>query len=307
MSDEVKKLPKATHEGAIRIGDSEIRCAVLDTGQRVLTQSDVMRALGRARQAKGRQYYDADVNLPAFLTAKNLKPFISQDLEVASSQIEFKPQKGNRAFGYAADLLPKVCGVYIDAAESGVLTRNQEPIATKAKILLRGFATVGITALVDEATGYQEVRDRRALQAILDAFLRKELAAWAKRFPDEFYQEMFRLRNWQWRGMKINRPSVVGKYTNDLVYERLAPNILDELQRRNPKDEHGHRKAKHHQWLTEDVGHPALAQHLYAIIGFMRASTTWEQFHRMVQRAFPKRNSQMLLAGVDIHELQGGV
>jgi len=35
-----------------------------------------MKALGRARQAKGRQYYDGDVNLPAFLTAKNLKPFI---------------------------------------------------------------------------------------------------------------------------------------------------------------------------------------------------------------------------------------
>jgi len=39
-------------------------------------------------------------------------------------------------------------------------------------------------ALVDEATGYQEIRDRLALQAILDRFLRKELAAWAKRFPD---------------------------------------------------------------------------------------------------------------------------
>jgi len=49
---------------------------------------------------------------------------------------------------------------------------------------VRGFARVGIIALVDEATGYQEVRNKLALQAILDAFLRKELAAWAKRFPD---------------------------------------------------------------------------------------------------------------------------
>ena len=30
--------------------------------------------------------YDGDVNLPVFLTAKNLKPFISNDLEVTSSQ-----------------------------------------------------------------------------------------------------------------------------------------------------------------------------------------------------------------------------
>lgn len=37
-------------------------------------------------------------------------------------------------------------------------------------ILMRGLAHVGIVALVDEATGYQEVRDGMALQAILDAF-----------------------------------------------------------------------------------------------------------------------------------------
>jgi hypothetical protein len=162
------------------------------------------------------------------------------------------------------------------------------------------LAHVGILALVDEATGYQEVRDRRALQAILDKFLKKEFAAWAKRFPDEFYQEMFRLRGWQWRGMKVNRPSIVGHYTNDLVYERLAPGIRDELERRNPKDEKGNRSVKHHQWLTEDIGHPALAQHLYATIGFMRAAATWDQFYRMMQRAFPKLNTTMLLPIPDV-------
>jgi hypothetical protein len=154
-------------------------------------------------------------------------------------------------------------------------------------MLTRGLAHVGIIALVDEATGYQDVRDRLALQAILDAYLRKELAAWAKRFPEEFYRQIFRLRDWQWKGMKVNRPQIVAKYTNDLVYERLAPGILDELQRRNPKDEKGQRQAKHHQWLT-DVGHPALAQHLHAVIGFMRASARWDQFYRLLQRAFPK-------------------
>lgn len=45
---------------------------------------------------------------------------------------------------------------------------------------------------------------------------------WAKRFPDEFYKQICRLKGWQWRGMKVNRPSVVAQYTTDLVYERLA-------------------------------------------------------------------------------------
>ena len=161
---------------------------------------------------------------------------------------------------------------------------------------MKALAHVGIAGLIDEATGYQEVRDKRALQAILDKYLRKELAAWAKRFPDEFYKEMFRLRGWRWESMSVKRPSVVGTYTNDLVSERLAPGILEELQNRNPKDERGYRKGHHHRFLTDDVGHPALAQHLHAIIGLMRASSGWDQFYRMMNRAFPKRGATLELA-----------
>jgi len=95
--------------------------------------------------------------------------------------------------------------------------------------------------------------------------------------------------------MKVNRPQVVAKYTNDLEYERLAPGILEELQTRNPRDEKGNRLAKHHQWLTEDVGHPALAQHLHATIGLMRASNTWDQFKSLIDRAFPKRGQTLQL------------
>jgi hypothetical protein len=157
------------------------------------------------------------------------------------------------------------------------------------------LAEVGIIALVDEATGYQSTRDREALQAILDKYLRKEFAAWAKRFPDEFYREIFRLRGWDWNAMSVARPGVVGKYTNDIVYERLAPGILEELRQRNPVRESGHRKAQHHRLLTDEIGHPALAQHLHAVIGLMRASATWEGFKSLLDRAFPKKGTQMAL------------
>ena len=163
-------------------------------------------------------------------------------------------------------------------------------------MLVRGFARVGIVALVDEATGYQAVRDREALQAILDKFLRKEFAAWAKRFPDEFYQEMFRLKGWQWKGVKVNKPQVVGHYTKDLVYDRLAPNIIEELERRNPKTPRGHRKVKHHQWLTEDIGVAGLAQHLHALIVLMRSSDTWDQFYAMVERSLHSKKDDKLLS-----------
>jgi len=110
-------------------------------------------------------------------------------------------------------------------------------------MITRGVAEIGTVALVDEATDNQEVRDREALQEILNAFLRKELAAWVKRFPDEFYQQIYRLRGWQ-IGKGSSRPKIVAHYTKDIVCARLAPGIIEELERRNPS-EHGRRKVKH--------------------------------------------------------------
>jgi hypothetical protein len=290
---------KATHEGIIRLGGVEIACAVLSNGQRVLTQSSFMKALGRSRQAKGRQYYNGDVNLPAFLTAKNLKPFISKELEVTSSQIEFKPLRGNKAFGYSADLLPRVCDVFLDAKQADIIMPNQRHIAERAQILMRGLAHVGIVALIDEATGYQEIRPRDALQAYLDIILRKELAAWAKTFPDEFYKNIYELKGWAWPGMSKNRFSVVAYYTRNLVYERLAPGLLKELEDRSPKNAKGRRKNKFFQWLTEDIGHPMLAQHLHSLIMFQRLALAngygWTRFVRMVDKVLPRRGDTLTL------------
>jgi hypothetical protein len=296
----LKDIPAATHEGALALGDMSMPCAVLADGRRVLTQMGVMRAIGRGRPQAQRTVGE---DLPPFLSAASLKPFISDDLRRSSTPIVFAPKggggKGGRAFGYEADLLPQICNVYLEARRQGALVPQQMHIADTCEMLMRALARVGIIALVDEATGYQEVRDRLALQDLLDRYLRKELAAWAKRFPDEFYKEMFRLRGWRWPSIGGKRPGIVGTYTNDLVYERLAPGILQELETRNPKDERGRRKAHHHSWLTEDVGHPALAQHLHAVIGFMRASASWDQFYRLMNRAFPRKGETIELAFED--------
>jgi hypothetical protein len=120
------------------------------------------------------------------------------------------------------------------------------------------------------------------------------LAAWAKRFPDEFYEHIFRLRGWQWKGRTKNPPQVVAAYTKDIVYARLAPQILEQLEKKNPI-EGGKRRAKHHQWLTDDVGNPALSQHLHAVITLMRVSKTWSQFKLMLDQALPKRGDTLRL------------
>jgi hypothetical protein len=295
------KIPKATHEGILPPLD--IPCFVLgsDGGTRLITQRGMQSTIGMSTSGAT----SGALRLAQFVERLGLKFKENTDLAARlRNPILFIPLHGGRsAYGYEATILIDVCEFLLKARDKRVLTEFQERYAAAADVVIRAFAKVGIIAVVDEVTGYQEIRDREALQQILDKYIRQDwAAAWAKRFPDEFYQEMFRLRGWQWRGMKVNRPSVVAHYTKDLVYQRLAPGILEELEHKNPKDERGSRKHRHHQWLTDDIGIPALAQHLYATVGFMRAASTWDQFYRMMQRAFPKLNSTMWLGFPEITE-----
>lgn len=285
-------IPRATHIGELNIGNSNIKCAVLEDGTRVLTRATFVKAIGRKGKAKGGRSYDDEFRTPVFLTAKNLQPFIPNEMLENSAPIIFR-LNGQRVIGYRAELLPQVCGVFIDAGKAGVLTSNQMPIVERCNILLRGFATVGIIALVDEATGYQEIRSRQALEKILERYIRGELGKWAKTFPDEFYKEMFRLRGWQYSPFTVRRPQYIGHLTNDIVYARLAPGVLEELRKLEPKDDKGRRRHRLFQWLTDDIGHPRLREHLIATIALMRGSATWTEFNRMLQRAFPKINTNL--------------
>jgi hypothetical protein len=276
----------------------DIPCYVLNDGTRVLTQEGFLSAIGRAGKAKGGQGAAAAIDgkvdrMPSFLAAANLNALITENIRRSTTPIVFTTPGGSRAFGYRAELLPQVCNIYLDARDKKLLKPSQFHIADKAQILVRALAETGIIALVDEATGYQEVRAQDALQKYLEKVIRRELAAWVKRFPDEFYENIYKLRNWPWPGMGKNRFSVVAHYTRDLVYDRLGPGILRELETKSPKTEDGQRKSKLHQWLTDDVGHPMLAQHLHSLIMFQRLAIAngygWNRFVKMVDQVLPRR------------------
>lgn len=292
---------KATHTGKVAIGELVIDCAVLPDGRRVLSRRGVMSALGRRYGGKDFRTADASSGdaggqLPYFLAASSLKLFVDSDLAaVVSTPIPYRHGKGGgTAVGFDATALPRICDVWLKAREAGALNRAQLVVAQRAEILMRGLAHVGIVALVDEATGYQQVRARDALQAYLEKFLRVELAAYVARFPDEFFAQLYRLKRWPWTGSS-RRPGVVGRYIRDLVYERLGPGVIEELERRNPSNGKGQRRARHHQWLSDDLGHPALSQHMHALLGFMRSEDDWRVFYQRFTRAFPKRGDTMPL------------
>lgn len=289
-------LPWATHDGDLNIGEAIIPSAVLNDRRRVLTQSGVMKSLGRARQAKGRSHYDGDVNLPAFLTAKNLKPFIPVELYVASSQIEFRTVNGTKAFGYPAELLPKICQVFIDADDAHKLTKLQKHIADKARLLMAGLQEVAIIALVDEATGYQDERPKDELQKILAAYISPTLLPWTERFPLPFFKEMFRVYGWPWPADVEYKgpqgPRYAGKIIKKIIFENLPPGVLDELERRNPPNKKWQRKSRMTQLLTSEIGHPHVEKLVAVNTALFQISDNRDDFWRAHKRAFPKAGDQ---------------
>jgi hypothetical protein len=257
--------------------------------------------LGRSRTPKaGTGGYATVDELPFFLQAETLQPFISDDLRASTTPIFFRLKEGQKAVGYDALLLTMVCEVYLKLRDSYVdlgrpVPRNYRHIIKECDFLMRAMATVGIIALVDEATGYQEVRDRRALQEVLKHYIDGKLYEWTLTFPTEFFKGICRLKGWPWNNGKM--PSVTGKYIKSMIYQRLAPGVIEELERLNPVTEKGYRKNRHSQFLTRDIGHPALSRMVYEHIGIQSAldDGEWEKYNRIVDRKFPKVNSTLAL------------
>lgn len=286
---------KATHEGKLNIGHSQLNVAVLNDETRIITQSAVFKAFGRTK--RGRAKDDIRVlNRPAFIDAKNLQPFIDEDLEVVLNPIEYLSKNGNVTEGYNADILPKLCKVYLDAREFKKITSSQRPLARASEVLLVGLANVGIKALVDEATGYQDVRVKDALQQILDKFLLLEAKKYEVTFPLELYKQWFRLNGWEWKPENAQkRPGVIGKWTNKYIYDRMAPGLLKELERKNPKNSKGYREHKHFSFLTDEIGEPKLREFFGGLIALAKASTSWKKYISLVERAYPASGDQIEL------------
>jgi len=226
--------------------------------------------------------------LPLFLAPKRLEPFVSTELRVGLLEpVRFR--SGDRAIqGFPADLFPAICNVWLDARAAKRLQPQQERRAQYAEILMRGLAEVGIVALVDEATGYQDERERNALAKILEEFIAKELRAWVKTFPPDFYKEMFRLRDLPYSASSVRKPKYFGHLTNNVVYDRLAPGVRKTLKDVTPRNSKGRHKHQLHRRLSEDTGHPKLKEHLASVIGIMKGYDDWDSFIEHLDRAHPK-------------------
>lgn len=289
------KILNATHgsdKTPLKIGSElEIPCYVLEGGMAVLSSRAVQIAIGFPPTASG-------LSLGNLIRNKRLSKYVSPELsEILQNPIKFRrPGAGGTApltHGYEATVLIDVCYVLIDAKNDGAkLTPKEDLLEKQAEIVVRAFSKIGIVAVIYNVTGYQDQVVAGALNDLLNKFLLDEAKKYTVTFPIEFYKQIFRLNNWAWKAENAQKkPGVIGNWTKDLIYKRMAPGLLKELERRNPKNEKGYRHHKHFQFLTDEVGEPKLREFFGGLMALARANTTWRKFYEMVERSFPSFNS----------------
>ena len=224
-------------------------------------------------------------------------------IEKLENPISIKPLNQDLAHGYDADVLVDVCKAIIRAGEAQKLTSSQDGLVSQARILLQAFAKVGVAALIDEATGFQEVRDPDALRLLVQQYIEQEKREWEKQFPDEYYDELNRLYGSKrmtttGSGAVIqNRPQHFAGFTRSYVYHPLENGaVLEELDRINPKvGKNGTRRARFHQHLTEGYGIEKLKRQVGEVMTLIKVSDKVSQFKRLFLKRFPMSGQQFHL------------
>jgi hypothetical protein len=257
-------LPVAKYKGTLPLMDLAIPCYVLDTGQRVIGRTSMTEMLTGIKGGGGFEKY---------IGVSPLKPFINLE-NVLEKMIAFRLPEveglERHVRGLTDDLVIEVCQGFVRALEAGVqpdssfrpLTARQTEMAIKASMFLSACAKVGLTALIDEATGYQYDRARDALEIKLKAYLEDEMRKWERTFPNELWIEFGRLTNWQ--GTVTHRPKYWGKLVMELIYEYLDPDVAQWLRENAPKPRHGQ---NYHQWLSAQYGLRKLVELIWKVIG----------------------------------------
>lgn len=291
LSKDIRYAKYGSDKTPLRLGEFEIPCYVLDDGTRVFSGRGIQKAIGASVNTSG-AWLSKFVKSEAI--SSNLMPGI---LDKLNAPIVFNRNTSGGSqsdtYGYEATLLIDLCDAIIKAYETRLL--NNETYYNNANSIIRAVAKVGIIALVDEATGYnkEKTRAKDELQKFLDKFLSEEAARWIKVFDDLFFEDLYKMHNWTWT-QTSKRPGVVGKWINDIVYERIAPLVLAELDKKNPKNENGNRSKKHHQYLSREVGLPKLKQHLEGVHALAMASKyDWTTFMHHMDNVYPKQYQQL--------------
>jgi hypothetical protein len=200
------------------------------------------------------------------------------------AEILFTLPGGGVAKGREAQWVVDLLRAYKAAGRAGQLHHTQVHLAENADRLLDALAGVGIAALIDEATGYQEQRKAGALARLFERIFGAKPSPWESVFADSLVAALCALDGVLWSGGSHPRHLAS---TNAKIYDYVfSTEIGRELRARNPEPRHG---KNHHQLLSPDAS-AYLKEQLAIVEVIARQSSDkvdfWSRMDRQYRGAF---------------------
>lgn len=297
LAAEAEDQDPVTHIGEVKLGDFSVPCFVTKSGMRLIASRKMQELLRVVEDDPDDQpgVQRPGTRFPRFLTRKFFNSLISKDELQDLFVTVRRTYKGRVINGYRSDALTRFCELMMAAKDKDLLsTQRQHIVAEQAGMLHRSFAKIGLIALIDEATGYQQIRDPGALRLLVQQYIAAEKREWDKQFPDSFYDGLNRMYNSKKttttaKGAVIqNRPQHFANFTRTYVYEPLENGaVLEELDRINPKiNAKGTRRDRFHQHLSQGYGIEKLKRQVLAVETLVDVSDNVGQFKRLYAKKF---------------------
>ncbi len=282
---------KVKYRGELNLSGFTIPCYVLEDGTRILSARGMQLSLNMINEGDR-----TSAKLTRYLSQESLKPFIYSNKEIGHYDPIICYDGNAKINGYEATILVDICDAFLEARKRIKLSPRQAIIAEQCEILVRAFAKVGIIALVDEATGYQNEREHFELQKILSAYISDEILKWQLTFTDDFYRQVYRLWGLPFIPKYIkNKPSFIGKLTTKYIYDQLPDGVVDKIKEQTGKTDKGNWKYKWHQSLTPEVGREHLKKQIIEVTTLMSISKTKAEFNDLFERKYHSKPIQLEL------------
>lgn len=286
-------LPATSHRGPLTVGEISVDAYRLKDGRRVISKKGMADILG-LKSTGGNSFLRS-------MTRPGIRSEIPDETwEKIENPIFFKivdpdskTDTGITADGYEADTLIDCCKAIVSAYQSGKLHGRQYFLYVRAEVIMRAAAKLGITALVDAAVKYVPDHRKGEYQSLFEKFILDECREWEQEFPRKYLDMIYKIYGLKQVNPDTTKtPRFFGKFTRKYIYAPLAHSkggILEQIDKKNPVVyTNGGRKHKMHSFLSEEVGLPALRQHLWQVIGIGSICNSKDQFERNFYKAFPE-------------------
>ncbi|HKF52553.1 MAG TPA: P63C domain-containing protein [Candidatus Acidoferrales bacterium] len=284
-------MPRATHKGNFKDEFGiDVDCYVLDDTNKtaVISQRGMGEAIGFTKGGS---------RFPTFIKGERIAGYLGRELREKLEQpliFQGQPLGANIApqpiYGYDVTILIDVCKAILAAEADGKLTTRQARMAQQAHVIVNASAKAGIKGLVYALAGYDVTKEE--VIAAFKMYVREEAREYEKEFPDQLYQEWYRL--YQLPKPERNKPWKFMHLTVDQVYRPLAKSggrILELT--RTQRESTQARWKRLHQFLSE-IGVKALRTHLGQLLGIARVSKSKDDYERYFEELFGEQRSLRL-------------